>query len=914
MIIRSDGAQHFVREPQPRDVTSKVKPTYLVMMAVVVAFLLGVGCSVIGKSAPSGRSKRAGYSGWVTDQDGKPIAKARVEVNGMETFTQNNGAFHLPVPSTSRYILNLSHPDFADFSHISRTPLSGQIWPLVRAQIQTVDAQQPITLTDQRQELRRRKIGGAEFKLPANALVDRHGNPPSGKVRAAIATLDVSNGEGPGDWGVRSDDGTRDGYLISYGAVFIQFTNLNGIERYQLRNGASGQLSLPVIPSMRRIAPDTPRARFWYFDTKDGYWKHTGDATFDRNARAYGGKITHLSTINTDIAKFDNAACMKITLDPSVPVGSKLRLRYHSGGTAFGQTPMFVMNDTVNAAYRLPANTNLLLELLNASDEVYGNLVVEDPAGTPLINTVVNTGAAMSSSNLWPPPPFTECKPIVLKLGTPEVEIQINELPSSDGLKDNPTDDYITWAPTFCRARLTTPMPSPVNVVLTNDPPGRIPDSGDVLFAANQDPWPVNTTAASETITVSLPGNGAWVPFVIAGKHLAPSCNDKDTIIEAHQDTAGGTVLGTKALMVRVRKNANTLKEAERNRFLFALRAFRNQGGVNYVQFQEMHRLATTAGDEAHMQPSFLPWHRAMLVHVERELQKIDPTVALHYWNWDAPAPNVFHRDFIGEHGTDATLNEPIFAASNPLNGWPTDLPFSSGRLWRNQDDHTAAPGDMTPLDLPDPVDDDLLRWTDFGPTSANPGSINSFSDDVERTSHNPGHGWPCDFGHLTTRTRSAADPLFYLLHSQIERQWAYWQRVHQRFGVVSGGALTFPSPAHYDNNGNWNTPGNVADALFRQKGAFLLDGLWPWDGTTGGTSNTAEWRPPNQATGAPTGDTPNSTPLIPSTPFPASVRRNLWPAAPAVPQNAHMIDYLGKFRPQDGLGFCYDDVKYQEN
>ncbi len=46
-------------------------------------------------------------------------------------------------------------------------------------------------------------------------------------------------------------------------------------------------------------------------------------------------------------------------------------------------------------------------------------------------------------------------------------------------------------------------------------------------------------------------------------------------------------------------------------------------------------------------------------------------------------------------------------------------------------------------------------------------------------------------------------------------------------------------------------------------------------------------------------------------TPFPASLRRNLWPAAATVPKPRHMIDYLGKFRPQDGLGFCYDDVPY---
>ena len=115
--------------------------------------------------------------------------------------------------------------------------------------------------------------------------------------------------------------------------------------------------------------------------------------------------------------------------------------------------------------------------------------------------------------------------------------------------------------------------------------------------------------------------------------------------------------------------------------------------GSNYVLFQEMHRLASTAGDEAHKQPAFLSWHRAMLLHVERELQKIDPSVALHYWDWDAAAPNVFAANFMGAADSSAGpfgVAEPIFAASNPLNGWNTDLPFAGGELRRSGSDHTA--------------------------------------------------------------------------------------------------------------------------------------------------------------------------------------------------------------------------------
>ncbi len=871
-----------------------------------LALTLGLLTGALFLPQPAFGQDEPELAGLVTDQKDKPIANARIEINGLETTSGDDGTFRLIVREPGPYLLNISHLDFADISYFSQTLLTDQSWQMVRAQIETVDPKTTIVLQDDRPELREKGLRGATFTLAPDSLVDPDGNLPTDSLRAAIATLDVANGEGPNSWAVRSDDGRDDGYLVSFGAVHILFTDLSGTVKYQLRKGSVGDLTIPVIPSMREQSPANPTARYWYYDTQDGYWKHNGDTFYDRASDSYVGRVDHLSTINTDIAKFNNAACLKITLDPSVALGLKLRIRYHSAGTPFGQTPTFVMNDTVNAAYRLPANTNVLLELMNAQNQIFGNLIVEDPVGTPLVNTVVNTGAPLPpGANLWPPAPYTPCKPIKLKLALPQVEIRINELSTDPAnQEDNPADDYITWAPTFARARLSVPMGGNVTTVLTNDTAGAIPGGGDVQFAANQNPWPANTTATNNTLTLSLPANGAWVPFVIAGKFGTPSTNDKDTIIQAHLNTSGGSVIGTKALMVRVRKNGNSLQPSERSRFLFAWRTFRNQLGDNYVLFQEMHRLASTAGDEGHVQPAFLTWHRAMLLHVERELQKIDPTVALHYWDWDAAAPNVFHQDFMGAPDTTVgsfNIAEPIFAPTNPLNGWNTDLPFSSGELRRSGADHTLAPvaGYFKPLDHL--VDPSLVDRLNYGPRS----SSTSFSSEVEQLSHNPAHGWPCGSGHVTNPVRSAADPLFYLLHSQIDREWAYWQRAQNRHGVIVANALTFPAPAHYDNNGNWNDPGVVT----WQKGSFLEDGMWPWDGTSGGPAGRAQ-RPVNQAPG-PGMNIPLSQPVVPMTQFPASPRRNWWPAAAATPKSRHMIDYLGKFQPQDGLGFCYDDVPY---
>jgi tyrosinase len=847
------------------------------------------------------------FTGIVVTESGTAVPRATVRINDFSSETLVDGSFSIRVRKRATYRIHISHRDFANLHHESRKALEGQIWTLSAVHGETFDPSATISLTDRRPELDRKQLEGATFVLPAGALVDSTGNPPAGLVRGKIATLDLRSGAGPQQWGTARSDGAE-GFLLSYGAVYIQFTDPSGSTEYQLRNGVSGQLSLPVLPTMQEHVAAAPTAQFWYFDPGDGLWHATGQSTYDAVSGAYRGNVDHLSTINTDIAKFDNAACLAITLDSSVSVGSKLRIRYHSGGTAFGQVPTFVMSDSLNAAYRLPANTNVLLELMSPSDAVFGNLVVEDPAGNPLVNTVVNTGTAIPTGNtLWPPAPFTTCKPIALKLGSPEVEIRVNEKITAPLPLDNPTDDYLTWAPTFALARLSASMGSPVTVVLTNDSPNI---GGNVRFAADVSPWPSNTTATETTLSLTLPADGSWVPFVVAGEYNAPGINDKDTIIQAHQGTASGAVIGSKALMVRVRKDANLLSASERDRFLFAWQKFRNAtSGPNYILMQEMHRLASSAGDEAHMQPAFLTWHRAFLLLVERELQKIDPSVVLHYWDWDAAAPNIFAENFMGAPGTGGFIAEPEFSLTNPLLGWNTDLPFNGGEIRRNVEDHTRDPnGYMKPLD--DPIDPSLIDLADYGPTTPGSSTVNSFSDDVEKFSHNWAHGWPCGAGHLTNPNRSAADPLFYLLHSQIDREWAYWQERHDRLGVISGGALTFPNPQHYDNAGNWNSPGNTPDFDFRQQGSYLEDGIWPWDGSSGGTPMTPQERPPNQATS--TGqNVPISMPVIPNSGFPASPRSYLWPAAETVPLNRHMIDYLGRFRPEVGHGFCYDDVPY---
>ncbi len=226
----------------------------------------------------------------------------------------------------------------------------------------------------------------------------------------------------------------------------------------------------------------------------------------------------------------------------------------------------------------------------------------------------------------------------------------------------NPNSNYITWSPVPCEIRLTDTdgATTPVTVRLRNQNP-RL--GGQVVF------FSVVPGTGQDNLDLSLPVSGASASFFIAGKFGSSSTADKDTVIEVIE-TSTGNILSTTSLMVSIRKNANDLTTAERNRFLSAIATLNNRGMGRFSDFRNIH---TEDGDpEAHTRAGFLPWHRAFLLDLERELQLIDPSVVLPYWRFDQPAPNLFIRDFMGvANSTTGTLD---FSASNPLQFWVTDM------------------------------------------------------------------------------------------------------------------------------------------------------------------------------------------------------------------------------------------------
>src|SRR5262249_39941625 len=138
-------------------------------------------------------------------------------------------------------------------------------------------------------------------------------------------------------------------------------------------------------------------------------------------------------------------------------------------------------------------------------------------------------------------PPLALAQQIEFQIRTPSLE-----------------DDYLTWAPAPARIRqVPTALAVDKRVVLTNDPEqpapaGRkYPLDGNVAFARSLAP---GVTATEETLELELPKDGSWVELIVAGAFPRASTDDKDAIIEVHEESANGPLIHTHAAMVRIRK------------------------------------------------------------------------------------------------------------------------------------------------------------------------------------------------------------------------------------------------------------------------------------------------------------------------------------------------------------------------
>lgn len=234
----------------------------------------------------------------------------------------------------------------------------------------------------------------------------------------------------------------------------------------------------------------------------------------------------------------------------------------------------------------------------------------------------------------------------------------------------------------------------------------------------------------------------------------------------------------------------------------------------------------------AHSGPSFLPWHRWMLILLENHLQRVlnDPNFGLPYWDWAQD----------GQLSPSKQRTAPIWAANcMGGSGSPvTNGPFAAGK-WQVNIEEGFAPGSFTPtlVTVSRPLERSLGSEVNRLPTKTQAHDVvhrgepnviydtppwdrdsEGFRNEVEGwpagpAMHNRVHVW---VGGDMLPATSPNDPVFYLNHCNVDRIWAGWQSIHNNPSYVP------PSTAPTVLRGH-----RLNDNLFRITRSILFDPIY---------------------------------------------------------------------------------------
>jgi hypothetical protein len=255
-------------------------------------------------------------------------------------------------------------------------------------------------------------------------------------------------------------------------------------------------------------------------------------------------------------------------------------------------------------------------------------------------------------------------------------------------------------------------------------------------------------------------------------------------------------------------------------------------GGVSYWFKQDEIHQAT----HVHHGPAFLPWHRELCNKFEALVREVDPQLSLHYWDWNTDPIELFTSDFMGAasdpkqpDGGITPAGEPWLSAgfydpqANPYRGDSAfDLAHSNPfdpprRLLRGK--RTGAPPDIfkgifyTDQDIVSPNDFHDMRIRLEG-------------------NHDLAHGYIG--GTIGSVHTSFRDPFVFLLHSNVDRLFAKWQK-------QTGHEERLHPATVYGSEAN-----SISTGSFPEVHVGILTPLEPWAGVEapGSEEGVVETRP----------------------------------------------------------------------
>lgn len=195
----------------------------------------------------------------------------------------------------------------------------------------------------------------------------------------------------------------------------------------------------------------------------------------------------------------------------------------------------------------------------------------------------------------------------------------------------------------------------------------------------------------------------------------------------------------------------------------------------------------------AHRGPVFLPWHRFMLIALERQFQRVlqDSTFALPYWAFNkdgdlSPAKqlqsNVWKANCLGGSGNPVTTGPFAFDAADPNCFRVRVEATSNGTLvLANRGLRRTLAQDIATLPTTAKAKA-AVTLAAYDQPNWGTGSSTTFRNVCEGWQpngpglHNRVHVW---IGGDMAPGTSPNDPAFYLNHCNCDRMWAAWQGKH---------------------------------------------------------------------------------------------------------------------------------------
>jgi tyrosinase len=290
----------------------------------------------------------------------------------------------------------------------------------------------------------------------------------------------------------------------------------------------------------------------------------------------------------------------------------------------------------------------------------------------------------------------------------------------------------------------------------------------------------------------------------------------------------------------KVRKNIESLSTDELARLRQVIKVMRCYDAYSdYDQRSFRYWADIHANNCQHGWEQFLTWHRMYLYYFEQQMQDIDPTVTLPYWDWpyyrdDVMAIEAMSATTFLDNGIipnayrcfvdDDTLNELkgkipddywmklkaiegktydsgnrlYIAAGITFGEQQWDAPImaalqNTNPLW----DRNRWPGGNADLIFeayPTPEDvQRILQIPSFFNFGSGPTSNHFFGalENIHNLIHNfsgganPNFGLPGEpqYGDMVSAGLTARDPIFWGHHSNVDRLWATWQGMHPGSG-----------------------------------------------------------------------------------------------------------------------------------